>query len=931
MLLMQFCTGENKYCKEAVKSAQSVRFCPTSRLEWDSAAKKKNCSKIATSQNCTIAKETFIYHCVINEYRNETLEVCAVKRLIIGYCTEFNVYGGVIQSHTSPCNISGFPKCDQVYYSSDAFKYAGCYELVMKEQVLPSTTVLPEQEKKENHILPAILITFAVVFCAGIAFIFSIFLFRKLKRDKMSRRPSEMEELLRRKDGRCAVEDYCKSGNVLKAIKKGEELRRNVRGDVSKLEDKKKIIEDDTKSFLEAHDTMLEQYVETQLTAECKKQLQKSRVLILTGIEGTGKTITAIHIMNTCFKEWKKLKFTSWEDVLAFDLEERTIIYVDNMLDGFMYRHNLNRWWNAFCYFYNEYIDKTDGIYLLITAKENVVEKACAICQVNIPFLVKSFFVKADLFHFSFEEKLEILWKYLKLAEEREIPEPSLLDKVEKSIKDHNGPIGFPLCAYLYANEERTMERNEGIFNDTRGYVKRQIAYEVDRDKTYRVKTLLLILMFYQSPPGSNYVFDFKYRDECLNILQKDGFKEWVNKLGPFQTEDLFLIAKKFEKFFFWKNLMMHQVYLEGVRDYFISEYCTVAVEHFPLDMLRTSEFQGIPKVCLEKLIERFHKEILRNAVSETLSCKIFGDTKFEFEFCKMLTDKVNRLKTLLSIPDKGSEYELPIIFWAHKYHLNILSKKLWECAEEKREENKDFQFYLGRFGECCENDESYISNLSTYPQDVNRIKTAVFDFRTSEEKSILHMLVSSDKSDYDAHRIMKQVLQDAPENTIVLDRDALIYALRHTKCSRLACILEILNGLNDRSNILEEEETTIMCVTDPLHEAFWKFEMVVRMSLVKTYNEIQPGIACVRFVQMNNDNCYLTKILDGKLKDQNVIAQNIKDCFDELLQSTSSNSFTKTKAKRKSFRKGIRSELKDAFEKSIQIQALYEQNKELW
>lgn len=42
--------------------------------------------------------------------------------MIIGYCVEFNVRGGVIQDQRSaPCNQT-FPKCDDIYSSSDAYK-----------------------------------------------------------------------------------------------------------------------------------------------------------------------------------------------------------------------------------------------------------------------------------------------------------------------------------------------------------------------------------------------------------------------------------------------------------------------------------------------------------------------------------------------------------------------------------------------------------------------------------------------------------------------------------------------------------------------------------------------------------------------------------------------------------------------------------------
>lgn len=39
-----------------------------------------------------------------------------------GYCTEFNVAGGVIQSHAAvECNQS-FPKCGRVYSSTESYK-----------------------------------------------------------------------------------------------------------------------------------------------------------------------------------------------------------------------------------------------------------------------------------------------------------------------------------------------------------------------------------------------------------------------------------------------------------------------------------------------------------------------------------------------------------------------------------------------------------------------------------------------------------------------------------------------------------------------------------------------------------------------------------------------------------------------------------------
>lgn len=131
-LAVKCCKSQIAYCKESVDSVAVVTSCPKFKEEWDIASREKNCSKIATQQTCAAA-EKFKYHCVINGYRNALLEVCAPERLILGHCTEFNVIGGVIQDHlTAPCYNRSFPKCDRFYYSTEAYKYPDCYNLVKR-------------------------------------------------------------------------------------------------------------------------------------------------------------------------------------------------------------------------------------------------------------------------------------------------------------------------------------------------------------------------------------------------------------------------------------------------------------------------------------------------------------------------------------------------------------------------------------------------------------------------------------------------------------------------------------------------------------------------------------------------------------------------------------------------------------------------------
>lgn len=142
-LLCQLATTGTETCEEAVYDIKSVDSCPTSKDGWDQAAKNKKCTDIAKRKNCThtVIKLLYVYHCVINAYLNETLEVCAPRRVIFGYCTEFNVAGRVIQRHAAAKCNSVFPKCDEMYNSMDAYKYRDCYELVYKKRAFETTTL----------------------------------------------------------------------------------------------------------------------------------------------------------------------------------------------------------------------------------------------------------------------------------------------------------------------------------------------------------------------------------------------------------------------------------------------------------------------------------------------------------------------------------------------------------------------------------------------------------------------------------------------------------------------------------------------------------------------------------------------------------------------------------------------------------------------
>ena len=82
ILTLKIHRNETANCPE-VLSPKAVWMCPTSSDEYDKAANKKQCLQLATKHNCS-APDEFKYHCVINSFKNETLEACAHEKIIFG-------------------------------------------------------------------------------------------------------------------------------------------------------------------------------------------------------------------------------------------------------------------------------------------------------------------------------------------------------------------------------------------------------------------------------------------------------------------------------------------------------------------------------------------------------------------------------------------------------------------------------------------------------------------------------------------------------------------------------------------------------------------------------------------------------------------------------------------------------------------------------
>lgn len=181
-------------------------------------------------------------------------------------------------------------------------------------------------------------------------------------------------------------------------------------------------------------------------------------------------------------------------------------------------------------------------------------------------------------------------------------------------------------------------------------------------------------------------------------------------------------------------------------------------------------------------------------------------------------------------------------------------------------------------------------------PLNVKDYRVSVCNYRFSGQRNILHLLISSDKSDNDAHRFMMKVINESPDKNVAVDMDLLKLALTNVKSSRLLCIIEILFQLNEDTD--NHEELPGSCLVESLNtrpiDKFWELELGVRICIISAYKKINMLTDCVqtRFVQ---EKSHFRALFQEEKIAQTDMARLIKVCVEEChksLPSSSENTF---------------------------------------
>ena len=584
-------------------------------------------------------------------------------------------------------------------------------------------------------------------------------------------------------------------------------------------------------------------FVETCFTKHCFEKLEELKMIVIIGPQGSGKTMTARHIQNISeYKDWNKTTITTRIDpiMLMDGKPEKRFIIIDNLFDGYEYQQELFKWWDVLYNFYTTSIRERDNVRLIITIKDKVLEKAKVFIDKEKYADLEKCYLLIGKFPLSATEKIGILKNQYEIAKKLTGTDYQFLEcNFKMQLLNDSFEVGFPLCAHLYAFEAENDYRDDSIFSNPKHYARKLIAREIDNDNTGCVKSLFLILLFWLCPGEST------RRTGLLDLKSNMSFHhsavhEMLENIEKYTYEGLDEKAQELEGKYLIKNENMyefkHQIYLEGVGNYFLRHYFKFAIKYFSIDILKFCDGLDLSKDDFDDTIKRTRKDLGDRLYSKILSWDILQNAMVQQAVCDSLSTAEFRDQLLTSV-DETSALKFPFIFWASKYKLSKLANFIIDICENNRWKMRN-QCLFAMLGEYCAVDEHYIKSIDS-PQDIKELRSKICAFRNSNQETVLHLLLSSDKSDYNAARFFEILFEEPQGLESKVDTDILKVALKHQLNSRIICILKTLNIIKSKYTQNNNSIAGVMAKSDwefPSNKKHFELEIVCRICILAVY-----------------------------------------------------------------------------------------------
>lgn len=113
---------------------------------------------------------------------------------------------------------------------------------------------------------------------------------------------------------------------------------------------------------------------------------------------------------------------------------------------------------------------------------------------------------------------------------------------------------------------------------------------------------------------------------------------------------------------------------------------------------------------------------------------------------------------------------KLPRLFWTSRYDLTFLTEHIYDIVKKECATlNSDYHLYVSLYGECCAREEGLLMSVNGMLRDkLEEIKNRVIKFRDANKNSILHLVVTSKRTDEFASEVIEKLLKEAKENFTV-------------------------------------------------------------------------------------------------------------------------------------------------------------------
>lgn len=511
--------------------------------------------------------------------------------------------------------------------------------------------------------------------------------------------------------------------------------------------------------------------------------LKKSDIVVFTGPPGCRKTMAAVHLIRKELHGSTFRKIYSLEELSYIDEDKKSLVFIDNIFFRRTMDSDLGSWWDELDRIYEKYFasydneDKSKRLRIVMTARSNVIEKACTYTGKVTPILNKIYLIYAG--KLAENEKDEILEKQIQFAKgEKREHVPLINDIFKKQVKETEGPIGFPLCAHLYVFGEEYQKSGASFFSKPIELLKVQIRDEIASDKTNRTKSLFFFMFFFgwHTKMGKMEKIDLKNGSSCREFLNKIS-PDLVKNFDLFDFNGLDEKAQKLSGAFFKEvgehnYKFVHDSVYEAVGAYFCETYFTETAKHFPLDLIQNQDYENLTNSQKVTLSTRFLYEALDQQLSQVFACKIFREEEFSTLFYSELKKKDNNTVDLfLTVTNESSIVKLPTIFWTSCYNIFPLTELMYELIK-KRNISPKYQLYVLLFGMCCARSEGVLNTVNgMFRNNIDMLKDRVLAFKDAEGNFIPHILIASKSSDKFVLNALKEIFEE--KKSIATERNS--------------------------------------------------------------------------------------------------------------------------------------------------------------